>query len=82
MINKVQYAECARIIREKLILLNIKKKKIIEDDKNATSLELIETEHNELISAYNYYAKKALKDRNIHNANSDQFGTSKKNNLF
>jgi rubrerythrin len=60
---KAGYAAiCARIIRDKLIMLDIKKKKIIED-KKANSLHSIENEHNELISIYNYYAKMALKDR-------------------
>ena len=53
---------CARIIRDKLILLDIKKKKLVED-KNAKSLRSIEIEHDNLISLYNYYAKIALKDR-------------------
>lgn len=53
---------CARIIRDKLILLDIKKKKLVED-KNAKSLRSIEIEHDNLISIYNYYAKIALKDR-------------------
>jgi hypothetical protein len=53
---------CARIIRDKLILLDIKKKKLVED-KNAKPLRSIEIEHDNLISIYNYYAKIALKDR-------------------
>jgi hypothetical protein len=55
----------ARIIRDKLILLDIKKKKLIED-KNANSLHSIENEQNELISNYIYYAKMVLKDRKKH----------------
>ena len=60
---KAGYAAiCARIIRDKLIVLDIKKKKLIED-KNANSLHSIENEHDKLLSFYNYYAKMALKDR-------------------
>lgn len=55
-------AICARIIRDKLILLDIKKKKLLED-KNANSLHTIETEQDSLLTLYNYYSEIALKER-------------------
>lgn len=62
-------AICARIIRDKLILLDIKKKKLLED-KNANSLHTIETEQDSLLTLYNYYSKIALKERKKHRIKS------------
>lgn len=67
---KVQHAHIyARIIREKLILLDIKKKKLIED-KNKVSLKSINEEHNFLIGLYNYYSKISLENRKKSNKNN------------
>lgn len=61
--RKAQYAHIyARFIREKLISLDIRKKKLIED-KDGVSLKSINEEQNSLLGLYNHYSKMSLEKR-------------------
>lgn len=58
--NDKNIVEYARILRQQLIYLNNKKKKLIED-KNKHALELIENEHSHLLGIYIEYSKRSIK---------------------
>ena len=58
--NDKKTIEYTRLLRQQLIYLNNKKKKLIED-KNKHAVESIETEYNHLLGIYIEYSKQSLK---------------------
>ena len=57
--NDKNIVEYTRILRQQLINLDNKKKKLIED-KNKHDVKLIETEYNHLLGTYIEYSKRSI----------------------